>query len=202
MTLSARFEEGIDRLSRFALRHSTVQNFFICVTAISFLLWQMSERNEEIKGITSLSVLDARMGYTPPEAYQLLHALGPEGRKKYLQINLYDMVLPLALAALLSIIIGPLYHKAQLWEQVNTFPLIYMGFDLTENILIRYLLLTFPTAAPKIAFVAGELTRYKYRFFYYTLGVVGFGFIAVLRKLILEKLRGRQARAARAHHLE
>lgn len=191
MALTARVEDGISSLSQWALRQSTVQNFLICSTAAFFLLWKMSELNNDIREISSLPILDSRSSYTPKEVYTLLRALGSEGRSKYAQINLYDFAFPLTLTSLLAVIIGPLYQRAQLWSQANMFPLVYYFFDIAENSLIRYLLYKYPTASPAAAFFAGEFTKYKYRFFYYTLAVIAFGLAAIVRLMVVQRF-GRQ----------
>ena len=186
------FEAGVNRMSNFILRHSTVQGFLMCTTALFFLMWQFSELASQIKQITELPILEARMSYTPREAHTLFHELGSDGRAIYLKANLYDTAFPILLSIWLAIIIGPLYHRAHLWPQANMFPALYLIFDLAENVAIRYLLRNFPEWDPKVAYLAGELTRYKYRFALYTFLVVVFGLLAILREMYrARKLRQR-----------
>ena len=199
------FEAALQRLSAWILRQSTVPNFLVCLTLFSGLLYQMSRLAAEARDFTELPLLDSRTSYSPKDAFVLLNALGADGRSIYLQFNAFEIFFPAVTAAFMAIIIGPLYHRAGLWSQVNVFPLLYFAFDTSEGLAVRYLLKSFPSWPVKLAFLASELTRYKIRFLLYTTGIIIFGLLALTRRMVMAWWTRRQQRHASGNardHLE
>ena len=91
------------------------------------------------------NVLDLEFGYTYERAYDMLTALGPEGRAFYLKMIPLDFPVPftymLFFAGFIALFSKPLKRSLQ---HLISIPVLAMLFDWTENIGIIAMLNSYP----------------------------------------------------------
>jgi hypothetical protein len=128
--------------------------WLIVATVTGTLAFYFIYRSGQAKAVASkpVSLLDSMIGFTPEQAYDVLRALGPEGRKIYREINLVDFL------------IAPLVFREIL---INTFPATsgwndslreifantYMLADVLENVCIASMLKLYPQERPVMAWI-------------------------------------------------
>ena len=136
-------------------------------------------------GITGgANILDFEFGYTYEKAYNMLTALGAEGRSFYLTRILpmdfpFPFVYMLFFAGLIALLLKHLKPK-EICRYLLIIPVLTMLFDWTENIGIITLLNTYPGMpvwAVSTASIAGML---KTVFLIGSIAVIGILFIFLL----------------------
>jgi len=89
-------------------------------------------------------VLDARFGFTPATVRDTLSALGPQGRKLYVEMNRVDFILtPLVLREFLLNTFPPTSRRSGAIR--DTFANAYALGDIMENIFVMMFLKGYPT---------------------------------------------------------
>lgn len=121
-----------------------------------------------LRALTSgVNILDMEPHYSGDAAYQRLVDLGAIGRDFYLRRILLglDVVLPPLMGLLLAVgtrvALGPRVAAGDRREQLTLIPWVAVGLDYTENILIGFMLVTFPARHPYIGALAGWVTTAK-----------------------------------------
>jgi hypothetical protein len=121
-----------------------------------------------LRAVTNgVSILDMEAHYSGADAYRRLVALGETGRRFYLWRILggLDVVLPVLMALTLSVAIrtalGAGVAGGDRRERWVWIPWMGAAFDYLENVLIAFLLLSFPTSHDNVGAVAGWVTSAK-----------------------------------------
>jgi len=112
-------------------------------------------------------ILDTRVSYAPEDAYELLAALGTEGRKAYLTLHLVpDTIFPIGYALLFAFISAwflvrllPLDHRLQ-W--LSMIPLISGLADVLENLALVTANLAYPGRIDWLVRFANLMTQVKF----------------------------------------
>jgi len=139
------------------------------------------------------SILDFEVGYTQEEAYDMLTALGPEGRAFYLTKGMpLDFPFPvsymLCYVALMALLIKHTAPKK--WCKYLLFmPVLAMLFDFTENIGIIVMLNSYPNLPAWAVSLASTFGILKFTFSGGSMAVIAvfFGFY------IYSVMRGKRA---------
>jgi hypothetical protein len=114
-----------------------------------------------------IGILDMQFHYSGKDAYNLLNALGSQGREFYIfkMLCFADIFLPLIMAFFLFIAINLSLRKSvgeRTADILTMLPLGAMLFDYVENALIAVLLLTFPEKHILLASISGYVTTIKF----------------------------------------
>ena len=115
------------------------------------------------------SILDMEMGYTSERAYQVLDALGEQGRAFDLKyIVPLDFPFPLAYGLFffvtITVMVQTLFPKLRRPWLAGVTGLLAMLFDWLENIVIIILLLKFPARLEGIVGMGSAFTQLKWVF--------------------------------------
>lgn len=146
---------------------------------LPFNLFLFPARSERLRALSCQSnpVLDVRFGYSPEEAYGIVDALGPEGRRLY---AVTQVSLDLAYPALYSLLLSGLMALALTHGFPGRRRLAWLAFlpfamalaDLGENLSLTAMMLTYPPALTWLAQLANLFTLLKWG-----LGIASFGLI-------------------------
>jgi len=108
-------------------------------------------------------LLDDRRWYTPADVSQLLSDLG-DRRYIYGATELtLDIIYPICYGMLFAILISQLWGPRRDWMLLA--PILTVFFDLSENILIVYMISSFNGSETNVAWVASVCTLAKTLFF-------------------------------------
>jgi hypothetical protein len=135
--------------------------------------------------------LDLRFGYSPEEAYAVMRAYGPEGRRAYMWIELTaDVVYPAAYTLFLALCLTYLAERAGpasgLTRRATLLPFAVLAADYAENAAIVTMLARYPERADSIARVGGVITAIKWLLFVATFAALAAG----LGRFLGERVRG------------
>ena len=168
----------------FARRFATPRAFVVLLVALALAMvsihvlptpWSLVR----LRAITGgVSILDMEAHYTAAQAHARLLALGEAGRSFYLWRVLggLDVVLPFLMALTLSTGIQLLVGGRGVSERWVLLPWYGAAADYLENLVIGFLLITFPTEHPSVALVAGWITTLKLLLYAMsTFALIGFG---------------------------
>ncbi|GIG57633.1 hypothetical protein Lfu02_20050 [Longispora fulva] len=101
-------------------------------------------------------------GYTPQQAYDMLTAYGPDGRRWHAILNLTgDVLLPAALLLFGLVALGSLARRARVGRWVLALPVLYVITDYAENVGIVTMLLRYPDRLDGVAALTNTLTMLK-----------------------------------------
>jgi hypothetical protein len=104
-------------------------------------------------------LLDDRRWYTPADVSQLFNDLG-DRRYIYAATELtLDLIYPLSYGLLFAILISQLWGPRRDWMLL--FPIFTVFFDLSENLLIVYMISTFNGGETNLAWAAAVCTLLK-----------------------------------------
>lgn len=175
----------------------------IVLAAGGVYFWMLAVTLPHLTSLTGgLPVFDLRpTGYSFQEAQEVLLALGETGRRYYLNVQQpLDMVFPILNAAAAAIVLTAAFHGGnwryfQLGRVQHALLLIAIClpvalFDLLENLMVRKLLLTDPSA------VSAEAVAVASRFTLIKSAAVTFAYCLVLIGLIfllINKVRTKRA---------
>jgi hypothetical protein len=128
------------------LRNFSWSYWLFLTTIVASLAFYFVRRIGQVKkeAVNLTSLLDARIGFTPADAYETLGALGPKGRKIYKEINRVDFILaPIAFREYLLNTFPATSPRSDLVREAlaNTY---FLG-DVLENVCIAIMLKTYPT---------------------------------------------------------
>jgi len=181
------FVHFVFRLSDRAYKQATLKNIFLCL--ILFLLFNIVVIPYYIQQITpdaDTSILDVRFGFSSAEAYETLHAIGQEGRNKYLFfLAIIDSIYPLVYGSLLILAAGFLLRRTL--NQNNDFRILNLVaidaviFDYLENLGIIYLISHYPSRADGVATLASVSGMIKWVMITLAICVILFGLIGYIR---------------------
>ena len=119
--------------------------WLILTTIVASLAFYFIRRGEQVKAaaIVPTSLLDARFGFTPSGAYDILSSLGPKGRDIYKEINRVDFLLaPIVFREYILHTIPPTSLER---DRVRDFLAnAYILGEVMENTSIAIMLKTFP----------------------------------------------------------
>jgi len=136
--------------------------FWVIALSLFSIIHSISSRIYDISG---QRILDSRINYSPDEAYDALEAMGNEGRKLYLRLNIIDFIFPLFFYPSIALTIAYLLQRHSIPEIAIGLPIVPIigGIaDLGENICIRKMLKHFDSRPTRVARRANCLTLTKY----------------------------------------
>lgn len=143
-----------------------------------------------------VGILDLKFFYGADEAYRMLAAYGPEGRRLYLRgLLTVDLILPPLYALLLAVAIalgfGRSLRPESRLQALSLLPLAVCLADYLENASIVTLLLKYPARIEWLAGVAGyfTLTKQVLSLLCMALSLLGAG-LALLRRRRVEAVEG------------
>lgn len=121
-------------------------------------------------GMPSFLPLDLTPLYSPGDAHALLAALGPDGRRLYLVVELtVDLAYPLVYGALFWLLVRWLLARSApppRWlARAPAVPIAAAALDFLENAFIVALLAVFPARASALAVAASATTTVKLALF-------------------------------------
>lgn len=128
----------------------------------------------------SNQVLDARLGYTPAEAQQVLAAMGAPGRHLYATTQLtLDVIFPLVYGLFFAVLMVRLYRLEQ--AKILFAPLLMVVADLAENVLTTMLAWSYTGQISALAWLAAGCTAVKWIALVITLVLLILGGVRGLR---------------------
>ncbi|MFN8534937.1 MAG: hypothetical protein U0556_15480 [Dehalococcoidia bacterium] len=129
--------------------------------------------------------LDLNFGFSPEFAFQLIDALGPDGRTFALIIELtMDVVWPIVYALFLSTLLAWLFSKGfpptSPLQRLIVVPFLAMAADYAENVGIIAMLLVYPARLDAIAQITSSMQVLKWSLAALSLLLVAIGAAAAL----------------------
>lgn len=111
--------------------------------------------------------LDFLITYTPEQAYERIAGYGHKGRQYCATIALtLDTIFPVATAALFSLLLTFVFHRAfagrRVLQRALLVPPAAMLADFLENTTIVTMLLTYPRELPSVALLASAFSTVKW----------------------------------------
>src|SRR5579859_2092019 len=137
--------------------------WLLLTTALASLAYYFIRASDRIKAvsITPTRILDAHFGFTPATAYEVLRALGPQGREIYREVNKVDFIItPIVLREfLLNTMPPPSPGRSSIREVLAN---AYAMGDLLENICVAMMLKMYPRIPDAVAWVCcvGNVVKY------------------------------------------
>ena len=146
-------------LARLSTGKGVLILLIILIIAIRTLATLNLARFQEMMG--GVGILDAEITYTVEHAYQMLSDMGQKGREAYLRMLLtWDVVHPLSLCAFSVCAILFFFKKRSvLLKLLALVPILALGLDYAENVLIVSLLLQYPARLPITVSATSILTN-------------------------------------------
>jgi hypothetical protein len=181
----------LDRLQKTIQKHANWRTVLVLLVALIALSMMLNVSNVSIglNSLTALSggrmILDMRTDYTPDDAYELLEALGPQGRRLYATMHIAaDTIFPVVYSSFFSFVAAWLLraiarpdHPAQ---RLILLPYVAGLCDVSENVCILVMSAAFPRRIDVLARVARVLSTIKFG-----LMPVGVAIIAVCGVILL-----------------
>lgn len=138
----------------------------------------------------SIVSLDARLFYTPEEAFSTVGSYG-DATNFWIRIYLtWDVVNPILYTLAFSLLISWIFRRSfkpgSRMQQLNVLPLGAGLFDLLENISIVTLLATYPTQLTVVAWLGTLFTMAKIGFLGVSILLVLFGVVRVVANKLTE----------------
>lgn len=124
-----------------------------------------------------LGMPDENVYYSYNQLYQLFNQYGASGRAMYLNLQWIDMFYPVVYSLLLGSLMAVLC-KSSRFAWMILLPLLAAVFDLTENILLRSIVQSFPVMNSSLVQVASMATFMKWVMLLLTLIALVFGLTA------------------------
>ena len=146
-----------------SLRKFSWSYWLIFATITATLAFYFARRASQARAAATYPVklLDALIGFTPSQAYEILRALGPEGRKIYREINLVDFVLaPLVFRELAVNTFPATSERSDGFREI--FANTYMLADVLENVCVSTMLKFYPREIKGAAWIGcvGNVGKY------------------------------------------
>jgi hypothetical protein len=183
----------LDHLQKTLQKHATGRTILV-LFIILVMLWMALNVSPLPFGLSSLTtrsgglmILDLRLSYTADEAYELLEALGAEGRRLYSTMLLAgDMLFPVTyslffatIAAWLLRRVAPPEHPMQ---RLSLIAFVGGAADLVENGCILAMLFAFPQRLDGVALASSLIKIVKFGS-----GAVGVPLIVILAVILAWK---------------
>jgi hypothetical protein len=176
----------LNRLQQLILRLANGRAILILLTAVIALRVVMGIPNDpfglnpHLARLGGAAILDMQIGYTPDDAYALLEALEPDGRRAYTAMLIGgDMLFPIsysllfaAIAAWLLARVAPPDHWAQ---KLSLIALIGGVSDIAENLSILTMIAAFPQRLEGVAWFSSWIKVTKFGS-----GVIGAPLVLIL----------------------
>ena len=139
----------------------------------------MTHLKELAGGVT---MPDLHFYYTRDFLQNLFNSYGESGIKEYMQLQLVDMIYPVAYALLLSSLLFIPYKNTKTYYLIY-FPFIAIVFDYFENFAIRYLATAYPDMSNGVVHFAAFCTSWKWIFIAISILSIFYGFgLMIYRK--------------------
>jgi hypothetical protein len=144
---------------------------FLFVALLVFALVLFPARTRQLAALAAPKVpgpaLDARRGYSLTEAEAFLGAIGPEGRRLYALTELsLDLAFPvlygLFFAGLLAFVLARAVPERRRVRRLAYLPLAMAVADISENLTLTALALSYPPLNTGLARLANVFTLAKY----------------------------------------
>jgi hypothetical protein len=125
-----------------------------------------------LKGYISRPIMDLTFNYSPGYAYDLLEALGSEGRNFYIFSEFLDFIYLAIYSIFFTLLMAYMFKKAGVGVDGGfVFKLVLLTpvvgfFDLLENICFLSMLFNFPERHDNLAVIANVFTLSKWIIFY------------------------------------
>lgn len=157
----------IDRaLRRFATAGTIIGLVAALVVIQGVFVWGLMPRFTDATG--GQLPLDSRYSYTADEAYGVLDAAGPGGRRILGFFAALDMVYPivysLAAAVLVIFLVDRLAGPDHALQRLAMLPFLVAALDYCENASIVTLMVVYPDRLPAVAKIASSFTSTKWTF--------------------------------------
>lgn len=134
-------------------------------------------------------VLDLRRSFTAEEAYAVLGAYGPDGRRLYFALELVDVVYPLVYTAFFALAIAYVLKRslppASALHKLALLPLSSVVADYLENVGILTMCATYPEPWPRLGDAAGVFNAIKWLTAAACIAVTVLGLVGWLIKTLL-----------------
>lgn len=163
----------LDRLQRTIQKHANWRTALVLLVALAALSMLLNVTNAPI-GLRSLTahsgglvIVDMRADYTPEDVYELLEALGPQGRRLYATMHLTaDAVFPVVYSSFFALITAWLLRSLagadRPVQRLILLPYVAGLSDLSENVCVLVMNAAFPQRIDALAWVARVLTTIKF----------------------------------------
>lgn len=163
----------LDRLQQTIQKHAnwrTVLVLLVALAALSMLL-NVSSVPIGLRSLTAhsagLMIVDMRADYAPDDVYELLEALGPQGRRLYATMHLTaDAVFPVVYSSFFSFVAAWLLRSLAApdrpVQRLILLPYVAGLSDLSENVCVLTMNAAFPRRIDALAWVARVLTTIKF----------------------------------------
>jgi branched-subunit amino acid permease len=153
----------------------------IAVISISVLMHSsLSFSSSEIKNNSNNhGLLDAKFSYSQSTAYEYFENYGVEGRIKYTQFQILDMIYPLFYSLLLASLLFKLFTKSK--YNPYLFALFAGTFDYIENLLLFSLNVSFPHINKAVVLISSFATSLKWSLIIMSGVIMVFGFFKYYR---------------------
>lgn len=137
--------------------------------------------------------LDLRFGYDLPTVLNLLERYGEAGRRTYAWNLVVDTPFPILLSLTAVLMAGLAFHRKTPVLLLSIAPLVFVVFDLIENVLFWIMLGAHPDISAGYVAICSVITQIK-RAAYYPTDVVLFGsFFIVLAGWAWRSLQRRRS---------
>ncbi len=155
---------------------------FLLTFCFSGLVFPWVAEQIDARAGQDVTALDITPGFSPDEAYQVLEAMGEEGRAFYQKVELtLDVVYPvtygLFTVVLLGLLLRSLFPGLLAWRKLAALGFLGAAFDLIENFGIAAYISIFPERADGLAWVISVAGVLKF-------ALIGLGF-AIAAVLLL-----------------
>ena len=149
--------------------------------------------NEAAAGLANglTESIDTSFSYTPTRLYEIISGYTYEVRMLYIyQRFTFDFIWPLVYGAFIILTSWYLIEKTNLkYKKLRLLPIIAVGFDLLENILVSLLMYSYPYQSYFLAIIASSFTTLKWLTLSLSFIIIMILFINNLSKTIFRKLR-------------
>lgn len=137
--------------------------------ALPFNLLLFPRRSAALVGLSGVErpIIDTWFAYTPDRVYQVLPALGQQGRQLYAITELsLDLAYPLVYNSFLwlaiTLVVDKTFHRQSPIQKLALLPAGVLACDYAENILLAILLWSYPTRHTTLAWAASFFTTAKW----------------------------------------
>ena len=149
--------------------------------------------NEAAAGLANglTESIDTSFSYTPTRLYEIISSYTYEVRMLYIyQRFTFDLIWPLVYGAFIILTSWYLIEKTNLkYKKLRLIPIIAVGFDFLENILVSLLMYLYPYQSYFLAIIASSFTTLKWLTLSLSFIMIMILFINNLSKTIFRKLR-------------
>ena len=149
--------------------------------------------NEAAAGLANglTESIDTSFSYTPTRLYEIISSYTYEVRMLYIyQRFTFDLIWPLVYGAFIILTSWYLIEKTNLkYKKLRLIPILAVGFDFLENILVSLLMYLYPYQSYFLAIIASSFTTLKWLTLSLSFIMIMILFINNLSKTIFRKLR-------------